>query len=118
MTGTATFNSLARGVVIGFSIAAPVGPIGVLIIRRTLAEGRGMGLATGLGAAAADGIYGVSQLNFARMFARSLAPQLSGDRTGAEPHNLEMLMECRSYHLGWLLYADSLVQAALARDAG
>jgi threonine/homoserine/homoserine lactone efflux protein len=59
MTGTATFNSLARGVVIGFSIAAPVGPIGVLIIRRTLAEGRGMGLATGLGAAAADGIYGV-----------------------------------------------------------
>jgi threonine/homoserine/homoserine lactone efflux protein len=47
-----------RGLVIGFSIAAPVGPIGVLCIRRTMAEGRGMGLASGLGAAAADGFYG------------------------------------------------------------
>lgn len=43
---------------IGFSIAAPVGPIGVLCIRRTLANGRLMGLATGLGAATADAIYG------------------------------------------------------------
>ena len=47
-----------RGVVIGFSIAAPVGPIGVLCIRRTLAEGRMAGLFTGLGAAAADAFYG------------------------------------------------------------
>src|SRR5688572_21388344 len=47
-----------KGMVIGFSIAAPVGPIGVLCIRRTLAEGRVTGLATGLGAAAADGLYG------------------------------------------------------------
>ncbi len=39
-------------------IAAPVGPIGVLCIRRTLAEGRISGLVTGLGAAAADGCYG------------------------------------------------------------
>jgi threonine/homoserine/homoserine lactone efflux protein len=50
--------SLGRGAVLGFSIAAPVGPIGVLCIRRTLAEGRRAGLATGLGAAAADGVYG------------------------------------------------------------
>ena len=49
---------LVRGLVLGFSIAAPVGPIGVLCIRRTLAEGRGVGFATGLGAAAADGCYG------------------------------------------------------------
>lgn len=47
-----------RGVLIGFSIAAPVGPIGVLCIRRTLADGRWVGLATGLGAATADAIYG------------------------------------------------------------
>lgn len=47
-----------RGVVIGFSIAAPVGPIGVLCIRRTLAEGRLSGLFTGLGAATADAVYG------------------------------------------------------------
>lgn len=48
----------ARGVAIGFSIAAPVGPIGVLCIRRTLADGRLAGLVTGLGAATADACYG------------------------------------------------------------
>lgn len=42
----------------GFSIAAPVGPIGVLCVRRTLAEGRAHGLISGLGAATADAIYG------------------------------------------------------------
>ncbi|HTX78114.1 MAG TPA: LysE family transporter [Longilinea sp.] len=49
---------LFRGLVIGFSIAAPVGPIGVLCIRRTLAEGRAAGLVSGLGAATADALYG------------------------------------------------------------
>jgi threonine/homoserine/homoserine lactone efflux protein len=49
---------LVKGLVIGFSIAAPVGPIGVLCIRRTLAEGRAAGLLSGLGAATADAIYG------------------------------------------------------------
>ena len=47
-----------RGVIIGFSIAAPVGPIGALCIRRTLAEGRASGLVSGFGAATADAIYG------------------------------------------------------------
>lgn len=49
---------IITGFVIGFSIAAPVGPIGVLCIRRTLAEGRLHGLVSGLGAATADAIYG------------------------------------------------------------
>jgi len=49
---------LPRGLVIGFAIAAPVGPIGVLCIRRTLAEGRATGLVSGLGAATADAVYG------------------------------------------------------------
>ncbi len=48
----------ARGLIIGFAIAAPVGPIGMLVIRRTLAEGRLLGLLTGLGAAVADSLYG------------------------------------------------------------
>src|SRR4051794_24657462 len=47
-----------KGIVLGFSIAAPVGPIGLLCIRRTLADGRAAGLTTGLGAAAADCAYG------------------------------------------------------------
>ncbi len=49
---------LFKGLIIGFSIAAPVGPIGVLCIRRTLAEGRMAGLVSGLGAATADALYG------------------------------------------------------------
>jgi threonine/homoserine/homoserine lactone efflux protein len=49
---------LLRGGLIGLSIAAPVGPIGVLCIRRTLAEGRLAGLVSGLGAATADALYG------------------------------------------------------------
>src|SRR5512139_1350437 len=47
-----------KGLLIGFAIAAPVGPIGVLCIRRTLAYGRRSGLASGLGAATADALYG------------------------------------------------------------
>jgi threonine/homoserine/homoserine lactone efflux protein len=47
-----------KGLIIGFAIAAPVGPIGVLCIRRTLAEGRMAGLLSGLGAATADAMYG------------------------------------------------------------
>lgn len=43
---------------IGLSIAAPVGPIGLLTIQRSLEHGPRAGLATGLGAAAADAVYG------------------------------------------------------------
>jgi threonine/homoserine/homoserine lactone efflux protein len=49
---------LVKGIVLGFSIAAPVGPIGVLCIRRTLADGRVVGFVSGLGAATADMFYG------------------------------------------------------------
>ncbi len=47
-----------RGFLIGLAIAAPVGPIGLLCIRRTLAAGRTVGFVTGLGAATADAFYG------------------------------------------------------------
>ena len=50
---------LVKGFAIGFSLAAPVGPIGVLCIRRTLAHGTNWGLIIGLAAACADTIYGV-----------------------------------------------------------
>jgi threonine/homoserine/homoserine lactone efflux protein len=49
---------LLRGLIVGLSIAAPVGPIGLLCIRRTLAHGRRQGIASGLGAATADAVYG------------------------------------------------------------
>lgn len=47
-----------KGLIVGFAIAAPVGPIGILCISRTLTEGRLRGLATGVGAAVADALYG------------------------------------------------------------
>ena len=47
-----------KGLIFGFSIAAPVGPIGVLCIRRSLAGGWTAGLLTGMGAATADALYG------------------------------------------------------------
>ena len=47
-----------RGFILGFTIAASVGPISLLVIRRTLAEGRLYGLVSGLGVATADATYG------------------------------------------------------------
>jgi threonine/homoserine/homoserine lactone efflux protein len=49
---------LLRGFLIGISIAAPVGPIGVLCIRRTLSNGKLTGFLSGMGAASADMVYG------------------------------------------------------------
>lgn len=54
MTATLFFQSMW----VGLAIAAPVGPIGVLVIQRTLRHGVPVGLATGLGAAVADAAYG------------------------------------------------------------
>ncbi len=49
---------LLKGLVLGFSIAAPVGPIGLLCINKTLKNGKLSGFLSGLGAASADMIYG------------------------------------------------------------
>ncbi|MBS4048809.1 MAG: LysE family translocator [Alphaproteobacteria bacterium] len=49
---------LGKGLVAGFIIAAPVGPVGVLCVQRTLHQGRVAGLMSGLGAAVADAAYG------------------------------------------------------------
>ena len=47
-----------RGTIAGLAISAPVGPVNVLCVSRTLAKGRRSGIVSGLGAAAADTIYG------------------------------------------------------------
>ncbi|MEW4282971.1 LysE family translocator [Priestia koreensis] len=49
---------ILKGILIGLSIAAPVGPIGLLCIQRTLTQGKAVGLVSGLGAATADALYG------------------------------------------------------------
>ena len=47
-----------RGIILGFTIAAAVGPIALLVIRRTLTSGWLVGMVSGLGVATADGLYG------------------------------------------------------------
>lgn len=51
---------LLQGFLIGFALAAPVGPVGLLCIRRSIAQGRLAGFLTGLGAAFADGLFGLA----------------------------------------------------------
>jgi len=51
------FYTLIKGIILGFSIAAVVGPIGVLCIRRSIAQGFWAGMFTGFGAAIADATY-------------------------------------------------------------
>src|SRR5262245_3166825 len=48
---------LLKGMALGIAVAAPVGPIGLLCVQRTLRQGRLAGLASGLGVATADALY-------------------------------------------------------------
>ncbi len=60
-----------KGIVVGFLVSVPVGPIAVLCIQRTLNEGKIQGIVSGLGAATADAVYGffaVSSLTFISKF--------------------------------------------------
>lgn len=51
------FTFIIKGMLIGFAMAVPLGPIGIICIRKTLTEGRLRGLIIGLGAATADLLY-------------------------------------------------------------
>ncbi len=55
---TTSHISLFAGLLIGFSIAVPVGPMGLLCIQRTLTSGMRVGISTGLGAATVNVLYG------------------------------------------------------------
>ena len=55
-------STLLRGIVLGFCASAPVGPVGLLCIRRTLASGMSAGIFSGLGAALADYVAKVAKL--------------------------------------------------------
>ena len=49
-----------RGAIIGFAIAVPIGPVGILCLRRALGEGRLSAWMAGCGAALADGCFGAA----------------------------------------------------------
>jgi len=48
-----------KGIVVGIIIAVPVGPVGIMCIRRTVFEGKLAGFVSGLGAATADAVFGI-----------------------------------------------------------
>ncbi|HEY6951345.1 MAG TPA: LysE family transporter [Bacteroidota bacterium] len=50
---------LLKGAIIGFSLAAPIGPVGMMCVRRTLTHGHVRGFVSGLGAATADSVYAI-----------------------------------------------------------
>ena len=71
-------DSFVGGVAMGFAIAAPVGPIGILCLRRAVAGGFLAGLSSGLGAACADAVYAALALGaltfVAAVIARVVVP--------------------------------------------
>lgn len=98
-----------KSLFIGLSIAAPVGPIGLLCIQRTLAHGRTIGFLSGLGAALADACYGaIGALGVSAVIASMVAARVPLALGGAA-------------FLAWmgiqLLRAPVATQARSAQDA-
>lgn len=52
------YTLLLKGIIIGFALALPIGPIGILCIRKTVTDGHFPGMIIGFGAATADAMYG------------------------------------------------------------
>ena len=65
---------LFAGLLVGFSIAMPIGPMGLLCIQRTLASGMRVGVSTGLGAATVNVFYGALVI----VGVNELAPLMAG----------------------------------------
>ena len=106
------FSYLLKGLVIGFSLALPVGPIALLCIRRTLARGPAAGVVSGMGAATADGVYGliagfgitfISNFLFSHQYYsashRGLRALLS--RRQDIPHRAGGVMPTQAWKTGW-----------------
>jgi putative LysE/RhtB family amino acid efflux pump len=66
--------TLVAGLLTGFAIAVPIGPVGLLCIQRTLAAGMAVGVSTGLGAATVNIAYGALVL----LGLNALAPWMAG----------------------------------------
>lgn len=71
------FALIIKGIVIGFIVATPVGPIAILCIQRSLSSGFRIGLMTGFGAAIADGLFGLmAGLGFTAVFSQLMAHRI------------------------------------------
>ena len=103
------FSTFWRGFLIGLAVAAPVGAIGLLCIRRTLAYGRLVGFITGLGAAMADAVYGA----IAALGLTSVALFLESAQTP-----LRLLGGAFLIYLGWRTFISRPTEAAAADRPG
>ena len=65
-----------KGLAVGFAIAAPVGPVGILCIQRSLTKGVLYGLVSGMGAACADAVFGAIAAFGVSFIAEFLAREL------------------------------------------
>jgi threonine/homoserine/homoserine lactone efflux protein len=61
-----------KGLIVGFAMAVPIGPVGIICIRKTQAEGHLRGLIIGLGAATADLLYAGASLRSADRLLRKI----------------------------------------------
>jgi threonine/homoserine/homoserine lactone efflux protein len=80
---------MLKGFAVGICASAPVGPIAILVIQKTMGKGRQAGFVTGLGASVVDTVYAIVAL-FALAFAQQLIAVKQGYRCGfcrgADPH--------------------------------
>ena len=57
-----TIELVIKGLLVGLIASAPMGPVGILTVQRTLNKGRWFGMVTGVGAAVSDLIYAAVSL--------------------------------------------------------
>ena len=108
MASDQLWTLLWQAALVGLSIAAPVGPIGLLTIQPSLNQGAAAGLATGLGAALADAAYGgVAAFSVAGVMAALSAARLP----------LALLGSGFLLWLAWRTWQAPLAQAATAPSA-
>ncbi len=98
-----------RGILLGLAVAAPVGPIGVLCIQRSLAGGFWTGFSGGIGTAVADALY-------AALAAAGFAVLLGGDLGMAGPVPLQQILQWGGAlfiaWLGWRTFSTPATEGA------
>jgi threonine/homoserine/homoserine lactone efflux protein len=100
---------LLKGIMVGIVIAVPVGPVGVLCVRRTIFQGKLAGFVSGLGAATADAIFG---------FIAAFGLTFVSDWLIGYQHWLRVAGGCYLLYVGgWALLARPQVRANLEPDA-
>jgi threonine/homoserine/homoserine lactone efflux protein len=98
-----------KGALLGFSVAAPVGPIGVLCITRTLRFGSKYGFLTGMGAATADCLYGlVAGLSLASISSALIQQQ----------HWIRLVGGLFLLYLGWKVFSSRPSTSTKGADGG